>query len=184
MFLLTGTKALCAVFSFEAEPDTGVALFPAGTMFRVVSQDKVSSNESKIGDRVSFMLVSDITVGKSVCIPEGSIFLGEVVELEQAQEGRNGYFRIAVVELVFADGWRTLINARVIDNSRTDIIGGRVTKRAEYKKIPHYIHRIGPVAKLARTGPRVIGQDRALSAGKELIIVLDRDLEVKYLQKM
>jgi len=181
-FFLMNTAAHSAVFSFEDEPDTGVAVFPSGTMFKATLQNTVSSKESQVGDAVSFVLDSDMVIGRAVCIPKGSIFLGRVVEMEQPQQGRDGYFRIGIHELVFVDGWRVDVAARVLDNVKTDIIGGGVTPRQEYKKVPHYIQDIGPVIKLVKTGPREMGQNRALPAGKKLILVLDRPLEVKYLQ--
>lgn len=182
--ILLANTAHCAVFSFEAEPDTGAAVFPTGTMFRVVIQQTISSKENKTGDPVSFRLVSDVTVGKSVCIPEGSVFLGEVIDISPAKEGRDGFFRIHIDELVLTDGWRTGLSARILDNRATDLVGGGITKRTEYRKIPHSIDGLGTVVQLVRTGPRAFGENRALPAEHELIIVLESDLEVKYLEKL
>lgn len=175
--------AYSAVFSFEAEPDANTAVLPAGTIFKAIAQNTISSKINKVGDPVALLLSSDITVGKSVCIPKDSVLAGQVVELKQATEGRNGYFRIALSELIFPDGWRTVVTARIMDNAATDIIGGGNTPRTEFTKVPHYIEDIGPVVKLVKSGPRDMGKERALPAGKEVLIVLDRYLEVKYLEK-
>ncbi len=182
IFILVSNTAYSAVFSFEDESDVGTAVFPSGTMFKTIIQNTVSTKDNNVGDSVSFVLVSDMVIGKSLCIPKGSVFLGRIVELKHPEQGRDGYLRIAIDELVFVDGWRTGVAARILDNNLTDIIGGGVTPRSEYKKVPHYIERIGPVVKLVKTGPREMGKNRALPAGQNLIIVLDRSLEVKYLQ--
>lgn len=183
IIFLMSVKAYSAVFSFEDEPNTGTALLPAGTMFKAILQDTVDTGFSKIGDPVHLLLVSDITVGKSICIPKNSIFFGEVVELAKARQGRDGYFRIALHTLIFPDGWRTDVSARIMDRNNTDVIGGEVTERTEYRKVRHNIEGIGMVVKLVKAGPREMGEERRLSAGRELFIVLDRDLEVKYLEK-
>jgi len=184
MVFLISSKANCAVFSFEVEPNTATAEFPSGTMFKVILQETISSKINKIGDPVSMVLVADVVIGKSVCIPKDSVFLGNIVELEQAQEGRDGYFKVGINELIFSDGWRTPLHARVWDKSTTDLIGGQVTQRTEYTKVPHYIENIGPIVKLVQTGPRAMGQERALPSGLEVIIVLEKDLQVKYLEKL
>ena len=184
MVFLISSKANCAVFSFETEPNTATAAFPSGTMFKAILQETISSKTSKVGDPVSMILTSDVVIGKSVCIPKDSVFLGNIVELEQAQEGRDGYFKVGINELIFSDGWRTPIHARIWDKNTTDIIGGQVTQRTEYTKVPHYIERLSPLVKLVQTGPRAMGQERALPSGLEVIIVLEKDLQVKYLEKL
>lgn len=181
---VVSAKAYSAVFSFEAEPDVGTAVFPAGTMFRTILQNTVSSKDSKVGDKISMVLMSNVTVGKSICMPKDSVFLGEIIELRQADQGRDGYFRIIVGEVVFSDGWRTKLDARLSHSGNADAYGGQRTERTEYTKVPHYIQDIGPVVKLVKTGPRLMGQEKVLSEGEEVIIVLLKELQVKYLQKL
>ncbi|HSA07003.1 MAG TPA: hypothetical protein P5556_07465 [Candidatus Gastranaerophilales bacterium] len=183
LFFLISFKAYSQVFSFEATADDTIATFPKGTMLKAILQETVSTKDNQIGDRVSFVTVSDLTIGKATCIPKDSILLGQVIRLEKAKEGRDGYFQLSVNEIIFPDGWRTTLSATLWTADGMGIIGGAVTQMQEYKKIAHYIEDIGPVVQLVKTGARAMGQERAMLAGNNVIIVLEQQLQVKYLEK-
>jgi len=172
------------VFSFEAENSTGTALLPKGTMIKAVLQETVSSKYNFVGDPVSFVTLSDLQVGNAVCLPKESYLTGKIVQLEKAQMGRDGYFQILIDEVIFPDGWRTALAAKVWTNDGTGVIGGGAAIKEEYKKIPHNIQDIGSVVQLVKTGAADMGLDRALLADSEMIIVLEDNLEVKYLQEL
>ncbi len=182
---LVSSKAYSQVFSFEADSaGTGTATLPRGTMIKAVLQQTISTKENKIGDPVFFVTSSDLTIGKATCIPKGSVLSGKIISLGHAQPGRDGYFQISIDKIIFPDGWRTDINATIWTDNGTGIVGGGITRRQEFKKMPHYIENIGPIVQLVRTGPRVMGQERAMLAGKDTIILLERDLQVNYLKKL
>ena len=183
MFLV-GSKAYSQVFSFEAASDTGTATLPRGTMIKAVLQQTISTKKNKPDDPVFFVTSSDLTIGKATCIPKGSVLSGKIISLEHAQPGRDGYFQIFINKIIFPDGWRTDIDATIWTNNGTGIVGGGITQRQKFKKMPHYIENIGPIDQLIRTGPRAMGQERAMLAGKDTIIILERDLQVNYLKKL
>ena len=184
ILFLVNSKAYSQVFSFEANSDTGTAILPRGTMIKAVLQQTVSTKDNKLDDMVSFVTSSDMTIGKAVCIPKGSVLSGKIIRLEHAKPGRDGYFQIFINKIVFPDGWRTDTNATIWTRDGTGIIGGGLTQRQKFKKITHYISGIGPIDQLVRTGPRVMGQERAMLAENDTIIVLESDLHIKYLKKL
>ncbi len=182
--LLIGNTAYSQVFSFETGPDINIATFPRGTMIKAEIQETVSTKENQVGDPVRFIVVSDMTIGKATCIPKESFIYGKVVRLEHARQGRDGFFQILADKIVFPDGWHTPMVGKIWTKDGTGVIGGEITQMAEYRKIPHHIERIGPVVQLVKTGEREMGQERAITAGTEVIIVLDRVLQVKYLEDL
>ncbi len=184
LFFLMKSSVYSQVFSFESDSKEHTAIFPRGTMIKAEIQQAVSSKHNKVGDAVSFVVNSDLTVGKATCIPEGSYMYGKIIQLERAKPGRDGYFLILVDKLVFPDGWHTPMVGKIWTMDGTGIIGGGVTSRQEFKKIPHHIENIGPIVQLVKTGPRAMGQEKMLLADKKLIIVLDQDLQVKYLENL
>jgi len=183
LFLFTGSRVYSQVFSFEANPNASTATFPRGTMFRAELQNIVSSRDNRVGDPVFFEITSDVLIGKAVCIPEGSYMTGKIVQLEHARQGRDGYFQILVDKLIFPDGWQTAMSGKIWTKDGTGIVGGGITKRQNFRKMPHHIEDIGPIVQLVRTGEREIGKERTLPEGKKVIIVLNHELKVNYLEK-
>jgi len=184
LFFLFTCSAQSQVFSFETNADTGKALLPKGTMIKAVLRQTVTSKDNFVGDTVSFVTLSDLLVGKALCIPKESLLTGKIVQIEGAKQGRDGYFQILIVEIIFPDGWRTNLAAKIWTRDGTGIIGGGAVIKQEYKKIPHRIEHIGSIVQLVKTGASAMGQERALLAGNEMIIVLEENLQVKYLQDL
>lgn len=182
IFLLSITSANAQVFSFESESKEHTAVFPRGTMIKAVLQNTISTKINNVGDAAVFIVDSDLLIGNAICIPEGSYLYGKVLRIEKAKKGRDGLIQIIIYKIMFPDGWQTQMSGRIWTRDGTGIMGGNTTKRVEYKKIPHYIDRIGPVAQLVKTGERKMGQERAMPAGKNYIIVLNQDLKVNYLE--
>lgn len=173
------------VFSFETDSEVYTAVFPRGTMLKAKIQEDVSSEINQTGNPVSFVVNYDLSVGQMTCIPKGSYMYGKIISIERARQGRDGFFQIIIDKLIFPDGWRTPMTGKIWTADGTGIIGGKLTQMQEFKKIPHYIENLGGgVVQLVRTGPRAMGNETVLPAGKELIIVLEQDLRVKYLESL
>ncbi|NLF82811.1 MAG: hypothetical protein GX568_02355 [Candidatus Gastranaerophilales bacterium] len=184
MTFLTINAAYAQVFSFEAKSYSSTAIFPKGTMIKAKLLDSISTKDNKVGDSFSLITVSDLLVGKAVCIPEGSLLTGRIVRLEKAKEGQDGYFQAIIDKITFPDGWKTTMSATFWTSDGTGIIGGGATSGTSYKKVPHFIQGIGGVVQLVKTGPLMMGQERALPAGSEVIVVLENELKVLYLESL
>lgn len=184
LYFLTNQACFAQVFSFETKQTSSTAVFPAGALLKGTILNQMSSVSSKIGDEVYFLIPFDVKIGKITCIPKKSLITGHVINVERAKPGRNGLVQIKFEHIKFPDGWGAPLVARIWTEQRDGIIGGEATKRNDLKKVVHYIEDIGAVAQLVETGERVMGQEKIIKAGTELVIVLDNNLEVKYLEKM
>lgn len=184
IFFGMNSAGFAQVFDFEENPNLSTVVFPAGTLFKGKIQNELSSDKIVIGNRVYFLIPFNVKIGKITCIPKNSLVTGKVIQAQKAQPGRNGSIQIKFDEIQFPDGWKTQLSAHVWSQGEQGIIGGELTKRTLYKKVPHYIEDIGIVVALKETGERAMGQEKYIPAGTECIIVLDNDLKVKYLEKL
>ncbi len=176
-FFTFNSGANCQTFSFDTESE--IITLPAGTLIRAESYKEISSKKNRIGDDVVFIVTSKLSVDKNLAIPKDSLLQGKIVQLERAQQGRDGYFQIIFDRIIFPDGWKSDIMAKIWTKRGTGIIGGNLTKGRDYKKSPHYIENIGPVAQLVKTGPKAMGEEKTLPRGSEFVIVLEKDLHIK-----
>lgn len=166
------------MFSFEKNPNIKSATFTAGTLFKGVLQNKISSADSNIGDKVYVLIPFNVKIGEVTCIPKRSMVTGQIIQAQKAQQGKNGFIQIKFDSIQFPDGWGTQLSGHVWNGGGNGIIGGETTKRIDYRKTPHYIANVGAVVQLVETGKRAMGQEKSLPIGTELIIVLDNDLNV------
>jgi len=181
VILSLNSAGFAQMFSFEKNPNVRMATFPSGTLFRGVLQNQLSSANSKMGDNVYLIIPFDVKIGENTCLPKKSLMIGQVIQVQKAKPGKNGFIQIKFEAIKFPDGWGTQLSAHVWNSGGSGIIGGETTKMVSYKKVPHYIQDSGTVVQLVETGQRAMGQEKYLPAGTEFVIVLDNDLEVKYL---
>ncbi len=175
---ILNSAGFCQMFSFEKTKSSRLVVFPAGTFFKGVLQNDLSSSKSKIGDKVYLLIPFDVKIGKVTCIPKKSMIIGQVIQVQKAKQGKNGFIQTKFEYIKFPDGWGTQLSARLWSSDGKGIIGGETTKRTAYRKMPHYIDNMGAVVQLIESGPRSMGQEKNISAGSEFVIVLDTDLEI------
>jgi hypothetical protein len=178
VFFALNSGALSQMFSFEKSPNLDIATFPAGTLFKGRLQNQLSSASNKIGDQVYLLIPFDIKIGKITYIPKKSMVIGQVIQAQKAKQGKNGYIQLKFEYIKFPDGWGTPLSAYVWSETGGGILGGEITKKVSFKKIPHYMSDIGTVVQLVETGQRAMGQEKIIPSGTEFIIVLDNDLEI------
>lgn len=166
------------VFSFEKNPNLKTITLSAGTLIKGVLKNQLSSTNSKMGDKVYLLIPFNVKIGEVTCIPKKSLLIGQVIQVQKSQQGKNGFVQIKFESLQFPDGWGTPISAHIWSSNGQGLIGGEITKRVSYKKIPHYTSDSGTIAQLVESGPRAMGQETFINAGTEFIIVLDNDLEI------
>jgi len=168
------------VFSFEKNPNLKNVTFPAGTLLKGSLQNQLSSTKNKMGDKIHLLIPFNVKIGEDTFIPARTLIIGQVIQTQKAQQGKNGFVQIKFEYMKFPDGWGTPISAHIWSSNGQGIIGGETTKRVSYKKIPHYTSETGIIAQLIETGKRAMGQEIFINAGSEFIIVLDNDLEITH----
>lgn len=183
IFFSITTTGFCQIFSFEKNPYENSVVLPAGTLFRGILKTELSSEKNVVGDPVYVVLPFNIKMGKYTCIPKQTLLVGEVIQVQKAQKGRNGLLQIKFDGIRFPDGTGSQLSAHIWNRDNKGIIGGEVTNRTSYKKMPHYIEDVGTIAQVIETGERAMGKEKRIPSGIECIIVLDNDLEVKYWEK-
>ena len=178
--------ALFVVFSInsagfaQVHPNTNTATFPAGTFLKGSLQNQLSSAINAVGDKVYLLIPSNVKIGEVACIPEKSMVIGEIIQLQKAKQGRNGFIQIKFESIVFPDGWGTQLLAHIWDSEGKGILGGELTKKIDHRQIPHYTECMGTIVQLVEIGDRAMGAEKVVPAGTEFVIVLDNDLEVSY----
>lgn len=183
LLFLLNSAGFCQVFKFEKNPREHIATFPAGTFFKGVLQNEISSEKNGVGDKVYMIIPFDVKIGEVTCIPAQTLIIGEIIQIQKAQEGKNGFVQIKFDQMVFPDGTGTQMSGHIWSGNK-GILGGETTKRIAYKKVPHYIEDIGIVAKLVETGDRAMGKNKILPVGTECVVVLDNALKVNYLERL
>lgn len=184
IFFSVNLQGFAQIFNFEKNPNLSTVTFPAGTLFRGRIQNELNSGKVVIGDMVYFVIPFNVKMGKVTCIPKDALVTGRVVQVQKAKPGRNGLLQIKFDEIQFPDGWKTEFSAHIWTRDNQGIIGGELTKKTSLRKVPHYIEGIGTVASTVQVGQRAPGKEKKLPAGTECVIVLDKDLHVKYLEKL
>lgn len=88
---------------------------PAGTELDVRLDQTVSSKTSRVEQRVEATTVSSVTVNGRTVVPAGSVVIGHVAEVDDADRGqRDGRIRLEFTSLQFPDGTRADIRSSVV----------------------------------------------------------------------
>jgi hypothetical protein len=154
------------------------ATFPAGSLFEALITYEISTEINNVGDEVELIISSDMTCGDLTLIEKDTKFVGEIIKLQRAIQGQNGYIQILLDKIVFPDGKSGKILAHIWTKDNNGIIGGDFTQRSKFKQMPHYIQGIGAVAQAIPTGPRLMGTETYILSGAQFRIVLDEDLSL------
>jgi hypothetical protein len=93
--------------STPVNPDTRDSLISEGTLIRIRVLKEVSSQYSKRGDPVSWVVSDNVLVGKRVVIPAGTLGIGHLTTVSPAHGGNTpGFLRIAFDPILLTDGSR------------------------------------------------------------------------------
>lgn len=150
-----------------------------GTFFKGLLQQEVSTSTHVEGDSVRLINQFDVILRDTLIIPKDALFLGFISKLQEPIEGRDALMTIKVNKILYPSGHSLEINAHIWSD-KDDILGGDITPRSSYKKMPHHSegYRNG-ILQILPDGPRMMGKDLIFDVGKELIIQLDEDLNIK-----
>lgn len=88
---------------------------PAGTELDVRLDQTVSSKTSRVEERVEATTVSSVTVNGRTVVPAGTVVIGHVAEVDDADRGqRDGRIRLEFTSLQFPNGTRADIRSSVV----------------------------------------------------------------------
>ena len=177
LLLNFGVKTNSATLD-ESENAYSITL-PAGTMLKIMLQQRISSEINNVGDNVEFIIQNDYNFQGVDFIPKNTKIIGKIIKLERAKFGQNGFFQILLYKLIQPDyNEEYNILAHIWTKNMDGLIGGELTRRAGFKKVPHLIQGLGGIVQTVPDGPRLMGKEKELLPGAEVITVLDRGLKI------
>ena len=178
LLLINGEIKTYSASMDESEDSYSITL-PAGSMLKIMLQQRISSEINNVGDIIEFIIQNDYNFQGVNFIPKNTKIIGKIIKLERAKSGQNGLFEILLYKMTEPNyNEEYSILGHIWTKSQDGIIGGEVTQRAGFKKTPHYVKGIGGIVQLIPDGPRLMGKEKELLPGVEVITVLDRSLKI------
>lgn len=148
---------------------------PTGTNIPVISLQEFSTAYCEEGDNVSFLTTNDIYLYDKNVIPEGTKLVGYIDEKHEPIIGTHASMKVFVNKMQLKNGEVIPIKAYIY-TANNNIIGGGLTKPANYIKIPHYsrryMFRAASVTQCVPGSQRMMGEHITVSSGANLILVL------------
>lgn len=146
---------------------------PAGTFIPVVSSQEISTQYCPEGYKVRFTCTNDLFMYETNVIPENTAFYGYVEKLNEPVIGTNASMKIKITKMILPDGFEVPIRGYIY-TSNDNLIGGGISRPAEWRKMPHYQRNIGNNMTLQiRPGrARQMGTHTVITSGEDALIIL------------
>ena len=175
VFIMTGLLFNNSVF---ADEDYNFQKIRSGTFARVMTLDEFSTLTADTEDEVKFINTQDMYVYETNAIPEGTIFYGEIEDVREPVEGKDGALKIAINKMITPDKKVYKLNAHIY-NENDNYIGGRTTPSIYYHRTPHYIQGFRPMLKAAPLNIYEMGKHTVVKPGAELFVIFEDDVILK-----
>ncbi|MCQ2958256.1 MAG: hypothetical protein MJ180_05075 [Candidatus Gastranaerophilales bacterium] len=156
-------------------------IIPAGSFFRAMLGQDVSSEFNNNGDVIKLMVNSDYSIDNKVLIPKYAMFIGVVRNLEKAQRGRDGYFSIDIIGILFPDGRKFDVKGCIYASKNDKVFGGGFARRAGHKSVLHRATTYGHMGamQLMQNGPRIMGKETKVQMGEVLNVYINEPVRIK-----
>ena len=149
-----------------------------GTFIKVMTLNEFSTLTADIDDEVKFINTQDMYVYETNAIPEGTIFYGEIEDVREPVEGKDGALKIAIKKMITPDKKVYKLNAHIY-NENDNYIGGRHTPSIYYHRTPQYIQGYKPILKVAPLNIYEMGKHTVVKPGAELFVIFEDDVVLK-----
>ena len=137
----------------------------AGTFIKVMNMNEISTLISDIGDEVVFLNINDMYVYETNVIPKNTKVFGEVEDVLEPVQGRNGAIKILITKMITPDKKVYKVKGHLYSDN-DNYFGGEETLPVYYRKVPHFQQRIRPILKAVPLS--------VLEQGKHTVIKLDK----------
>ena len=162
----------------EDTAESNPAIILAGTFIKVNNPADFSSLISDIEDELLFINLNDMYIYETNVIPKNTKVYGEVEDILEPIEGRDGAIKIKIYKLETPD--KKIYNVKGHIYSENDnYIGGKETQAVYYRKVPFYNHRIKPILKVVPLNVLEMGKHTVVKAGEELFVIIEEDIKAK-----
>ncbi|MCD7740572.1 MAG: hypothetical protein LUH11_04405 [Candidatus Gastranaerophilales bacterium] len=174
MFFSIAQKAITA----ELSSDENILKIREGAFAKVMVRDEISTLTADIDDEVTFINTQDMYVYETNAIPENTIFYGEIEDVREPVEGKDGALKISIYKMITPDKKVYKITGHIYSEN-DNYIGGKNTSPAYYHKVAHYSSKIKPILQAAPLNIYEMGKHTVIKPGAELFVVFDKDVILK-----
>ena len=164
--------------SFSNAEEKEVQKLRAGTFVKVISREEINTLTADAEDVVTFINLQSMYVYETNAIPENTIFYGEVEDIREPVEGRNGAIKIALNKMITPDKKVYKIKAHLYSEN-DNYIGGNRTNSMYYHKIYNHSKGFRPMLQVVPLNVYELGQHTVIKPGTEFFIVIEDDIILK-----
>ncbi|MCD7779600.1 MAG: hypothetical protein LUH05_02880 [Candidatus Gastranaerophilales bacterium] len=176
---------LCSLFFFavktyggETDETENILKIREGAFVKVMVRDEFSTLTADIGDEVTFINTSDMYVYETNAIPENTIFYGEIEDVREPVEGKDGALKISIYKMITPDKKVYKLTGHIYSENG-NYLGGNETAPAYYHKVPHYSSRMKPFLQAAPLNIYQMGKHTVVKPGAELFLIFEKDVILK-----
>ena len=148
-----------------------------GTFIKVIVLEEFSTLTSDTGDRLRFINPSDMYVYETNAVPEDTQFFGEVEDVLEPVQGRDGAIKVMITKMITPDKKVYKVKGHIYSEN-DNYLGGRITESVYYRKVPHYSVGLKPMLKAVPLNILEQGKHTVVKPGAELFLILDEDLKI------
>ncbi len=149
-----------------------------GTFIKVIPRDEFSTLTADIGDELIFINTQDMYVYETNAIPANTIFYGEVEDVREPVEGKDGAIKVSIYKMITPDKKVYRLSAHIY-NENDNYLGGANTAPIYYQKVPHYIKGLRPMLQAAPLNIYEMGKHTIIKPGEDLFVILEKDIILK-----
>ncbi len=150
----------------------------AGTFVKIMPREEFSSLTADIDDEVTFINTQDMYVYETNAIPAGTIFYGEIEDVREPVQGRDGALKVLINKMITPDKKVYKIKAHLYSEN-DNYIGGAATESIYYHRVPHYIKGFRPFLQAAPLNIYEEGRHTIVKPGEEIFMIIDEDIILK-----
>ena len=150
----------------------------AGTFIKVMNLNEISTLVSDIEDEVQFLNINDMYVYETNVIPKNTKIFGEVEDVLEPVQGRNGAIKILITKMITPDKKVYKVKGHLYSDN-DNYFGGEETQPVYYRKVPHFQQRIRPILKAVPLNILEEGRHTVIKPGEELFVIIEEDIIAK-----
>ncbi len=162
----------------SAEENNTNSIIRAGTFIKVINLAEFSSLTADIGDKVTFMNIQDMFVYETKVIPENTKVYGEIEDVLEPIEGRDGAIKVKIIKMITPDKKLYKVKGHIYTDN-DNYLGGKQTMPVYYRKVPHYTQAMRPMLQAAPISIPEMGKHTVIKPGAELFVILEEDIKAK-----
>ena len=111
-------------------------------------------------------------------IPENTKIYGEIEDVLEPVQGRDGAIKISIHKMITPDRKVYKVKGHIYSDN-DNYVGGKQTTATYYRKVPHYIEGFKPILQAAPLDILEMGKHTIIKPGAELFVILEENVTLK-----